>query len=42
MLPFRFYLITDRRNGRHDPVEWLPRLAERGLRAVHKAFVEGG
>ena len=34
MLPFRFYLITDRRNGRHDPVEWLPRLAERGLRAL--------
>ena len=34
MIPFRFYLITDRRNGRHDPVEWAPRLAEAGLRAL--------
>lgn len=34
MLPFRFYLITDRLHGRHAPLEWLPRLAAAGLRAV--------
>ncbi len=34
MLPFRFYLITGRRDSRHDPREWLPRLAEAGLRAL--------
>jgi thiamine-phosphate pyrophosphorylase len=34
MLPFRFYLITDRRNAQHDAREWLPRLAAAGLRAL--------
>jgi thiamine-phosphate pyrophosphorylase len=34
MLPFRFYLITDRRNARHDARDWLPRLAAAGLRAL--------
>jgi len=34
LLPFRFYLITDRLHGRHSPLEWLPRLANAGLRAV--------
>jgi thiamine-phosphate pyrophosphorylase len=34
MLPFRFYLISDRRNGRHDATVWLPRLAQAGLRAL--------
>lgn len=34
MLPFRFYLITDRRNARHDARHWLPRLAAAGLRAL--------
>lgn len=34
MLPFRFYLITDRLRGRHNPLEWAPRLAEAGLRAL--------
>ncbi len=34
MLPFRFYLITDRLHGRHAPGELLPRLATAGLRAV--------
>ncbi len=34
MLPFRFYPITGRLQGRHDPVEWLPRLAGAGLRAL--------
>ena len=33
-LPFRFYLITDRLHGRHEPGAWLPRLAQAGLRAV--------
>ena len=31
MLPFRFYLITDRRNCRHDPMVWTSRLALAGL-----------
>lgn len=34
MLPFRFYLITDRLRSRHQPEAWLPRLAAAGLRAV--------
>jgi thiamine-phosphate pyrophosphorylase len=34
MVPFRFYLITDRRTARHDAREWLPRLAAAGLRAL--------
>jgi thiamine-phosphate pyrophosphorylase len=34
MPPFRFYLITDRRNVRYDAVAWLPRLAAAGLRAL--------
>lgn len=34
MLPFRFYLITDRRNSLHDPVDLLPQLATHGLRAL--------
>jgi thiamine-phosphate pyrophosphorylase len=34
MPPFRFYLITDRLNVRHDVVDWLPRLAAAGLRAL--------
>ena len=34
MLPFRFYLITDRLHGRHAPRQWLARLAGAGLRAV--------
>jgi thiamine-phosphate pyrophosphorylase len=34
MPPFRFYLITDRRNVRHDAADWLPRLAAAGLRAL--------
>ncbi|MFI5400571.1 MAG: thiamine phosphate synthase [SAR324 cluster bacterium] len=33
-LPFRFYLITGRLQGRHEPGAWLPRLAQAGLRAV--------
>ncbi len=34
MLPFRFYLITDRLNGKGDPARLLPLLAAAGLRAV--------
>lgn len=34
MLPFRFYLITDRLHTRHTPEAWLPKLAAAGLRAV--------
>jgi thiamine-phosphate pyrophosphorylase len=34
MLPFRFYLITDRLHARHDPVALLPRVASAGLRAL--------
>ncbi len=34
MLPFRFYLITDRRAARHDARVWLPKLAGAGLRAL--------
>ncbi len=34
MLPFRFYLITDRLNTRGDPARLLPGLAAAGLRAV--------
>lgn len=34
MLPFRFYLITDRLNTRGDPLLLLPQLAAAGLRAA--------
>ncbi len=34
MLPFRFYLITDRLGARHEPLTLLPRLASGGLRAL--------
>jgi thiamine-phosphate pyrophosphorylase len=34
MLPFRFYLITDRLHSKGDPVQLLPALAGAGLRAV--------
>ena len=34
MLPFRFYPITDRLHFRGDPLALLPRLAERGLKAL--------
>jgi thiamine-phosphate pyrophosphorylase len=34
MPPFRFYLISDRRNARHDARVWLPRLVDAGLRAL--------
>jgi thiamine-phosphate pyrophosphorylase len=34
MLPFRFYLITDRRGARADALDWLPRLAQGGLKAL--------
>ena len=34
MLPFRFYLITDRLHGRHDPLVWLRWLEGAGLAAV--------
>ncbi|MBI3993230.1 MAG: thiamine phosphate synthase [Candidatus Lambdaproteobacteria bacterium] len=34
MLPFRFYLITDRLRARHDARTLLPALARAGLRAV--------
>jgi thiamine-phosphate pyrophosphorylase len=34
MMPFRFYLITDRRTAAHDARAWLPRLAGAGLRAL--------
>jgi thiamine-phosphate pyrophosphorylase len=34
MAPFRFYLITDRLRGRHDPAVVLPALAKAGLRAL--------
>lgn len=34
MLPFRFYLITDRLNTLGDPLVLLPHLAAAGLRAV--------
>ena len=34
MPDFRFYLITDRRNSRHDPLKILPGLARAGLRAL--------
>jgi len=34
VLPFRFYLITDRLHTRGQPEQWLPRLAAAGLRAV--------
>jgi thiamine-phosphate pyrophosphorylase len=33
-LPFRFYLITDRLHTRGQPGDWLPKLAQAGLRAV--------
>ncbi len=34
MLPFRFYLITDRPRTRHAPGKWLPLLVDGGLRAL--------
>jgi len=34
MLPFRFYLITDRLGSGQDTAEWLPQLAAAGLRAL--------
>jgi thiamine-phosphate pyrophosphorylase len=34
VLPFRFYLITDRLHCRQAPEDWLPRLTEAGLRAL--------
>ena len=34
MLPFRFYLITDSQNSRHNTVAMLPALVNAGLRAL--------
>lgn len=34
MLSFRFYLISDRLHGLHDPVALLPELIDAGLRAM--------